>query len=593
MDTTPSGPSEERPGESSLGSPSAGPLATASQASRGPQSENPGCTTAGARGLVRFICSHNPFYVISAWFVFSGLRVSFDTGGEEFETWALVGGLAGYVLLLAGAACLLIRLGSVWEDVRSLIVLILLMFLAISVSLDGAIAHRPEQGRQWLVGALALAIAISEALVRGLRVRFPWGYRAPYYLILSLFFLYPVVLSPVVLQPESLALQWGLFGFSAAAGVAFLTLLPAVRRGPDYVRDNGTPWSWPLYPWTVFVVLGFAVCLRAYYLCESLHFVGGMATIFGPYFLVPWFIAVGFLMLQRAITSGRTSAQVWALAAPVVWLLLANEPRNFDSVHVAFLRTFSQTLHGSPLYLTLLLVVAYYAIAAVRRVRAAYDALSLSLTALAAIGPDTYRLDGPVELSAWPLLAVAALQLPAAVRRNDSRRTLAAALCLVTGTAIALPGDWLWRHNGLAPAACVVASLLAIGATFRDPFARWLQSCAATLMLVGGVALVADSRQFWQDRPWLLSSLSVFALSALAVAYGRALENRNFYVTAAVALLAWLADSLVRGYGLLRPHVVGLEQIVWGAAFFLLAMLISLLKTRVFAERMLLRRRKA
>jgi hypothetical protein len=340
-----------------------------------------------------------------------------------------------------------------------------------------------------------------------------------------------------------------------------------------------------LYPWTVFVVLGFAVCLRAYYLCESLHFVGGMATIFGPYFLVPWFVAVGFLMLERAITSGRTAAQIWALAAPAVWLLLANEPRNFDSVHVAFLRTFSQTLHGSPLYLTLLLVVAYYAIAAIRRVRAAYDALSLSLTALAAIGPGTYRLDGPAELSAWPLLVVAALQLPLAIRRNDSRRALAAALCLLAGASIGLRGGWFWQHNGLAPAACLLVSLLAIGAMFRDPFARWLQSCAATLMLVAGVALVADSGQFWQEGPWLSSSLSVLALSVAALVYGRALENRNFYVAAGVALLAWLGDSLVRGYELLRPYVVGLEQIALGAAFFLLAMLISLLKTRVFASR--------
>lgn len=583
MDSSPFLPPEDSPPDQS---PPASPPPAATGAGAG-------CSSAGARGLVRFICSHNPFYVISAWFVFSGLRVSFDTGGETFETWALIGGLAGYVLLLAGAACLLIRLGGVWEDVRSLVVLVLLMFLAISVSLDGAIARKPEQGRLWLIGAFVGAVAVSEGLLRGSRVRLPWGYRAPYYLILSLFFLYPVALSPLVLAPGSPALQWGLFGFSTAAGLAFLSLLPAVRRGPDYVRDNGTPWSWPLFPWTVFAVLGFAVCLRAYYLCESLHFVGGAATIFGPYFLVPWFFAVGLLQLERAVASGRRSSQAWAMSAPAVWLALAAEPGRYGPLHAEFLQTFSQTLGGSPLYLTLVSIAGFYAVAALRRVRPAYDALCLSLAALAAIGPGTYRLDGPPEFSAWPLFAVAVLQAPLALSRKDSRRALVAGCSLIAGVGIALGEAGFWGGNGLAPAASLLALLLAIGATFPDRFARWLQTCAAALILAGGVALVADADRFWQAWPWLASSVCVFILSVVAFVYGRLVENRNFYAAAAGPLLAWSADSLVRGYELLSPYVLGLDKIAWGAAFFLVAMSISLLKTRLFAERLQFYRRKA
>src|SRR3569623_1545860 len=203
MDASPSRPSGDLPGDQASSAPASPPVVRPPVGA----AANPGCSVAGARGLIRFIYTHIPYYVISAWFVFSGLRVSFDTGGETFETWALIGGLAGYALLLAGSACLLIRLGSVWEDVRSLIVHVLLMFLAISVSLDGAIAHKPEAGRWWLIGALGLAIAMSEGLLRGLRVRLPRGYRAPYYLILSLFFLYPVALRPLVLEPNSVALH--------------------------------------------------------------------------------------------------------------------------------------------------------------------------------------------------------------------------------------------------------------------------------------------------------------------------------------------------------------------------------------------------
>src|SRR5579864_1901838 len=90
------------------------------------------CQKVGRR-LVRLLWTNNPFYLISAWLVFSGLRASFNTGGETFVTWALLGGLAAYTLLLAAAACVLIRLGRVWEDIRTLVLLVALMFLAISV----------------------------------------------------------------------------------------------------------------------------------------------------------------------------------------------------------------------------------------------------------------------------------------------------------------------------------------------------------------------------------------------------------------------------------------------------------------------------
>ena len=53
------------------------------------------------RGLVRFLYTHNPFYVVSAWLVFTGLRISFNTQHRTFDTWGLMLGLGGYTLLLA------------------------------------------------------------------------------------------------------------------------------------------------------------------------------------------------------------------------------------------------------------------------------------------------------------------------------------------------------------------------------------------------------------------------------------------------------------------------------------------------------------
>src|SRR5262249_31386413 len=146
----------------------------------------------------------------------------------------------------------------------------------------------------------------------------PAWYRVPYYLILVLFFLYPLALSTLASDPRSEALMWGLFGFSSFAGLAFLTLLPAVRRGPECVRDNGSPWRWPLYPWVLFGVLGLAVPARAFLLCWSMQPLDGAdrdRLVFGPYFLVPFGLAVAVLLLEAGLASGRRGVLAAAVAA--------------------------------------------------------------------------------------------------------------------------------------------------------------------------------------------------------------------------------------------------------------------------------------
>jgi hypothetical protein len=93
-----------------------------------------------ARGLVRFLYSSNPFYILSADLVFVGLRLSFGAGGPASRTVGLLCGLGGYTLLLATTACVLIRLGDHWDDLRSLLLLILMILMAIAMSGDDVMA---------------------------------------------------------------------------------------------------------------------------------------------------------------------------------------------------------------------------------------------------------------------------------------------------------------------------------------------------------------------------------------------------------------------------------------------------------------------
>src|SRR5262245_42983544 len=165
------------------------------------------------RGFIRWVCTKNPFYVLSAGLFLAGLKISFGDPTLAEDTWSMMGGLAGYTLLLAGAACLLVRFAKVWDDVRTVLLLVVLMFLATSVTFAEVLVVTPWRGVVCGILGLAFAVAVSEGILRAIRLRLPAWFRMPYYLILALFFLYPLALRPIADDPHRESLLWGLFGF--------------------------------------------------------------------------------------------------------------------------------------------------------------------------------------------------------------------------------------------------------------------------------------------------------------------------------------------------------------------------------------------
>lgn len=545
---------------------------------------------AQAGGLLRFVYTNNPFYLLSAGLVLWGLRLSFDTGGESFETLALMAGLAGYTSLLGAAACYLIRLGQVWEDVRTILLVIVLMFLAISVTLDETLATNPRVGTLCFLGGLAFSIALSECLLRGIRLTLPTLFRVPYYWILALFYLYPVAISPLVPDCNDPKIHWGLFGFPGAAGLVFLTLLPAVGRGPRYVGHNGSPWQWPWYPWVLFGLLGFGVCARSVILCMSLDPVKGADDIFGPYFLVPFLLAVNLLVLEVGIVSHLTRVVRWAMIAPIGLLALAVTGPPQEAADLGFLQRFHETLGASPLYLTLLAAIVFYAVAMARRVSGASIGLTVALAALAVCGPRTFGAATTAEPVGLPILLAAALQLAIAVKKRDARPCLLAACCLVAGLWVDLRETAFTACGGLLPLHMLLAAVLLIGAVFRGRLAVLLQRTGAVLMLAGGLAFATcDPRWLGNPPPGLVAVYPLLAIVA-ALAYGQLVGNRWYFAAALAILGGWLAAAGWHAYRQLRQTMAGLGQIAWGAFFFLLAVLISLTKVGI-PQRWLARRR--
>jgi hypothetical protein len=453
-----------------------------------------GISPAGARGFVRFLYNHNPFYVISAVLILYGLRVSF-LGGEAFQTRALIIGLMSFVLLLAATAWLIIRLGNVWNDARTILLLIVLLFVAISVACDLSVANfGTGMSRDFrlafenLLGSYVFAVAVSEGLLLALGIRLRFWFRLAYHLFLALFFLYPLAVLPLLVESWNQLLPWALFGFSFAGALAVLTLLPAVCHGADYVKHNGTPWRWPYFPWSLFVILAVAAALRHYYLCLSFHTVPGLASLFRPYFLVPPLLAVNLLMFEAALRSGRRLTRAAALVMPPLLVALAAWHPADTFWQREFLGQFTSLLHGEPMFLTLCTTVALYALAAARRMPAALDCLAFSVAAFSVIHP-TARLSDLADPDSLPVAACGMIVLLPTIVRISSPRLFVAACLMLASLTIEHRQSWLAERFGVVPWHLLLALVLVLGSLPNDRFARWLQEagprCSACRCLSG------------------------------------------------------------------------------------------------------------
>lgn len=424
------------------------------------------------RTLLGWVATSNPLYVVSAGLFLFGLRASFDAEDRDTGSWLLMAGLGGYTLLLAAAALLLVRFAGVWNDVRTVLLLVVLMFLATSVTFDDLLAADPVRGSLVNLAGLGFAVLVTEGVLRGIRLRLPAGFRVPYYLTLALFFLYPLLLTPHLGDPHGEPLQWLFWGFSPAAGLIALTLLPAIRRGPGYTRVGGGPWPWPFYPWSLFVFLGAAIPARAWLLPWSFHQLDRADldyTVFGPYFLVPFGFAVAAVLLELGLERPRPTVRWVALAVPAGLVGLAGVGHSTDPVYAEFLGRFLARLGGTPLYLTVLAAGAFYLYAWGRGVRPAADGFAVAVLSLSAVGPGTLAWDELTEPRVWPLAAVAAFQIALGLLRRDAWRVLAGGVVPAGWAGIAgwrayvelrsrVPGlDYLVAGVALLPAAVLVS----------------------------------------------------------------------------------------------------------------------------------------
>lgn len=533
------------------------------------------------RPLLRYVYNHNPFYPLSAVLVLLGLHHLFhdveasenltDISFSNARLWAV---LAGYAVLLAGTSIWIVRVGKVWDDARTILLTLVLLLVAMSVNSDKPISRHVPSAPLFLVGGLGFVLLLTETTLRAARIRLSWSLRLPMYAFFALFFLYPIGLDYCLHTIGDInntrGLKATLFGvllFPTAASLVTLTLMPAAMSGRGLARDNGTPWTWPCYPWSLFVVLGVAVLLRAFYLTISFHPRAGTDSAFAPYFLTPFALAVAAVLFELGRSGGHRFTENLACLFPLAWLPMSLTGQPACDPSGDFLCLHREWI-GSPMQVTIAGLLIFYGYAFLRSGPAWLTAAVISLTALASIvGPLTVDLTtfGP---PVWQPLAVASVMcFLAAYRRPEaSIRWFIGTTFAVWSLSLAVPQVML-AYRGAALVHLMLAAMLLIGLLGRDKFATLLRDMVAAAFVGLAFGVMVYSARSWYGLSPEIAMLYLLALCGTTWLNWRVHRSKEFLATAALvsvaasgqtylSLMALLQQSgNPRGWGLLAAGV--------------------------------------
>ena len=487
-------------------------------------------------------------------------------------------------MLLAAVALVIVRKGSVWDDARMIMLVLRLIFSAMSVCFDELVVRHSTAGLRLSICGLLMCVGTSEFLLHGLRMRFPAALRIVYYLMLAQLFVYPSLMAWVLnhaawmLRGNDFALEWGLFCHSLVSGLLIASLAHQIRGGSQTFRDNGTPWSWPLYPMTLFVFLAAGLGWRNYLLSVTF----GILNYQGIY-LLP-FAAGGVVLLGEVARRypGR-KLSLAALTAPASLVLLAF-PGSAGPAETDFGLELIR-LAGSPAWLVSWGLVLYYFYAVLRGIRGAQLALSASLVWVAFLSPSALFGVQFTVPSAWPLCLLALQQLMLGWPQRNSARLMAATAALCIAVVSGWPQLWtLGAPSGAVLLHAIWLSALLVGALCGDPFSAALRLTAA--VATGGLCLVpwlACQTPWPAWCPWYLTVMAVVSFGYwYAALHGR---HRAF-------LLAWLTQlvhlagcTAYFGYEWLEETAIarGLQNLVIGLLLLCAGLLVSFYKAGLLA----------
>ena len=84
------------------------------------------------------------------------------------------------------------------------------------------------------------------------------------------------------------------------------------------------PWGWPLYPWSLFLLMLVGIGLRSYLFCVSFYPGHQSVDPFGLYFLWPVLLAGAVLMLEMSRVEDQPVLRWVAFGLPLLMLVLSS-----------------------------------------------------------------------------------------------------------------------------------------------------------------------------------------------------------------------------------------------------------------------------
>ena len=120
-------------------------------------------TRSQLRSMGRFLYTQNPFYLISCFLIIYGLQIATIAGGDVLSRGLfLTTSLIAYTILMAVTCIGVVRLGKVWEDARSILLVVVISQVALSTGLDELCVS------DWHLATTLLAVAFLFILIKSL-----------------------------------------------------------------------------------------------------------------------------------------------------------------------------------------------------------------------------------------------------------------------------------------------------------------------------------------------------------------------------------------------------------------------------------------
>ncbi|TWU48786.1 hypothetical protein Poly51_46900 [Rubripirellula tenax] len=531
------------------------------------------------RSLGRFLYTQNPFYLISCFLIIYGLQIAAVANRDLVSrSIMLSGGTIAYALLMAITCVGVVRLCKVWDDARSIFLVVAITLVAFSIGLDElCVVDWNSAAAIMLAGAL-VTVAVTETLLKACRLSLPSSYRLSFYALMLVFFVSPLVLGKAVAERSATLTNWGAMLFSIAIAAALLVMVPAMRRGADLVRQNGSPWSWPLYPLSLFLILIVLAAIRTHAIWMSFGFIGAPVQ-FEPLLVLP--IAFAVLMLMIEVDATKASPTCATLAMFLAPLMLLGSWSPGRTSHLPFLGDLRETF-GSTSTFCMLAVGAFYAYAWLRSVPMANRAVVVSLMGLSVFGTvpaAAYQ----VGVRPWMFaLSATLIVLVVCLRAWRSDQVWTAFIAIATVTIAMAFRSYGQRELGLVIAGgFALVAMMAIGALFATELAEVLRLFAGmgNVIAAGGVAVWHFSPDGASGRGWL--AMAVLAAAIIATLVYSIVVRRTawWYVAGIQALcLAGLVGVSTYRSGSLRGANLPIHS---GLACFVIGVTITSMKTGV------------